>query len=77
MGRNMKDTYVVQGRSLRDFALTAATSGLAMSEFLAFKLGNDEYGIDILGCRKSARLSAPPAWPVHPNTSWGRSTCVV
>lgn len=52
---------------------TAATPGSAPNgrEFLAFKLGHEEYGIDILRVQEIRSFELPTRQPICP----ARSTC--
>ena len=44
-------------------------------EFLAFKIGNEEYGVDILRVQEIRSYESPPPLPTHRQTSRAWSIC--
>ncbi len=55
----MKNTDAVQSGATPVSAMNRVTQDLAISEFLAFKLGEEEYGIDILRVQEIRSFERP------------------
>jgi purine-binding chemotaxis protein CheW len=55
----MENAEIAQSPSTHAMAMTVDTPDLALSEFLAFKLGNEEYGIDILRVQEIRSFERP------------------
>jgi purine-binding chemotaxis protein CheW len=49
---------------------------LAIREFLAFKFGDEEYGIDIVRVQEIRSFEKPPHMANAQLTYWAWSTCV-